>query len=163
MDQDDRAKQERIDREEIAQRDFRTACRYAMLHVQNLAQSHHADALDVLEGAAELLKPNRQERIALWASKTFGEPADLSSVVSRAAQEMRELYNEAYRFDQLTNKDPVYRDKIAEECADVVIVLYRVCQLVGRSLMRAIAQKMAVNMKRRWSTNGDGLGQHIKD
>ena len=48
------------------------------------------------------------------------------------------------------------------EIADVVIVLYRIVQNLGRSLQDAIDEKMMVNRNRRWKLDGKGQGYHVK-
>jgi hypothetical protein len=53
-------------------------------------------------------------------------------------------------------------DKIADEAADVLIVLYGVAGMRGFDLHAEVDRKMAVNRARRWAANGDGTGYHIK-
>lgn len=58
-----------------------------------------------------------QEAISQWAEKTFGPASSHARVAARANEEMAELLR------ALTADDN--HPKAAEECADVVIVLYR--------------------------------------
>ena len=51
---------------------------------------------------------------------------------------------------------------IADECADVLIVLYGLCDLYNRDLHEAVDKKMAINRDREWFVDDTGAGQHIE-
>ncbi len=53
-------------------------------------------------------------------------------------------------------------EEIAEEVADVVIVLYRVCREVGEDLDLAVNRKHAINEQRDWKLDGTGHGYHVR-
>lgn len=94
-----------------------------------------------------------QGTIVHWAHATFGAPTQLATVYERCADEFIELEEEVYG-----NRD---KDKIANECADVFIVLCQVAEFVGADLQEAINRKMEKNRNRKWAITGEGVGQHI--
>ena len=96
-----------------------------------------------------------EQSITDWAAKTFGGEVTPAVLAVRANHEMAELLRE------LIIHDPS-PEKIAEEAADVLIVLYRIFGLCGTTAQQAIDEKMAVNRRRRWKTTGDGVGWHVK-
>ncbi|MBP9863409.1 MAG: hypothetical protein KBD62_36020 [Kofleriaceae bacterium] len=94
-----------------------------------------------------------QHTISSWAATTFGEPATLTGIAVRANEEMAEL---------LTALQGTDREKALEECADVVIVLYRLATYLGGSLRMEIDRKMEINRAREWRLDGNGHGYHVK-
>lgn len=94
-----------------------------------------------------------QRSIADWAEQTFGPAVYLARVGARANEEMAELLR------KLTAAE-IDLDGIAEEAADVVIVLYRLAHLTGRDLNAEVNAKMAINRAREWKMTGDGHGYH---
>lgn len=92
--------------------------------------------------------------IAAWAEATFGPVTDLTVLSRRARQELDEL-EEALRAGQ--------SEEAVREAADVVILLHRVCALMGADLDAAVDAKMQINRARRWRLSGDGVGQHEHD
>lgn len=54
-------------------------------------------------------------------------------------------------------------DKIAAECADVLITLYRVAGLCNFDLLEEVDKKMDINYKRKWKLDGSGCGQHTEE
>lgn len=96
-----------------------------------------------------------QTSVSAWADRTFGPAGSNLSVAVRANQEMAELLSKLAADDN----DPA----AIEECADVVIILMRLCDRNGRNLALAIDQKMAVNRARRWRLDGHGHGHHVAD
>lgn len=99
------------------------------------------------------MRVETQRTISAWATGTFGK-ASRQVIVDRAQEEMREL-TEAVREGQ-----PVA--DIAEEAADVAIVLLHLAQDLGIDLNSAIDAKMAKNRKRKWVVDGNGRGRHVK-
>jgi NTP pyrophosphatase (non-canonical NTP hydrolase) len=89
--------------------------------------------------------------IAVWGTETFGPVSDLAVLTRRARAEFDEL--EA----ALASADAAH---IAEEAADVVILLHRLVGLLQRDLASEIDAKMDINRKRQWRPSGDGVGQH---
>lgn len=92
--------------------------------------------------------------IAAWAETTFGPATDLTVLSRRARQELDEL-EDALRAGESA--------EAVREAADVVILLHRVCALLGSDLDAAVNAKMQVNRARRWRLSGDGVGQHEHD
>ena len=100
-----------------------------------------------------------QRDILQWAQKTFGWNGPLS-VAIRGNKEMGELLS------LLSNSDgngPDEATKVAEECADVVIFMMQVAELMGRDLMGMVNYKMNVNSQRQWGKAEDGSFQHTRE
>ena len=96
-----------------------------------------------------------QQSIGDWADQAFGLAYDNARVAARANEEMAELLRAA-----TTEHDA---DKLIEEAADVIIVLYRLAHINGVDLNDAIDKKMARNRLRVWKQDGTGHGYHIRD
>lgn len=94
-----------------------------------------------------------QASIANWSRQTFGEALTLATIAARANQEMAELI----RKTTAPNTDHA---AIAEECADVLIVLYRLVEACGFDMHEEVNRKMSINRQRTWHLDGDGCGQH---
>jgi hypothetical protein len=90
-----------------------------------------------------------QRTICDWADNTFGFTTP-NSAINRMLQEVREV--EWHKPDEL-----------ADECADVLITLYRVADTFNFDLHACVDHKMEINRGRKWKSNGDGTGQHIKE
>ena len=97
-----------------------------------------------------------QASITQWAEETFG-PCSLSRAADRMIEEMDELMvvNHLHCF----SKD--YATQLREECADIVITMYRLASLAGFDVHAAVDAKMEVNRRRLWGVKGDGTGYHI--
>lgn len=95
-----------------------------------------------------------QAGITEWAHKTFGEPELLEDIVDRTCDEMAE-------FSSVGSSTYTDLDKLVDEAADVVIMLYQVMSYIGRDLHDEVSKKMVVNSKRSWVNTGAGVGQHI--
>jgi len=93
-----------------------------------------------------------QRTIARWSEETFGEVNSNARVAARANEEMSELLRVLTRDDNDVGH-------AGEEMADVVIVLYRLAQMMGVDLHLEIDAKMTINRKRQWDVDG-GLGWH---
>lgn len=93
-----------------------------------------------------------QKEIAAWADEAFGPAPDMARIAARANEEMAELLRTV-----TTTADG--RD-IAYEAADVVIVLYRLCDVLGADLDYVIKKKLDINRHRKWSRDGTGHGYH---
>lgn len=104
---------------------------------------------------AQAASKENQATISRWADSTFGPAGSNVGVAARANREMAELI---YKL-AVDDGDPA----AIEECADVVIVLMRLADRNGRSLMQAIDEKMVVNRERKWKLDGNGNGQHVAD
>jgi len=93
--------------------------------------------------------------IARWQEETFGSVDSNWSSVVRAQKEWDELRDCVCEDDD----DP----RAVMEIADVAIVLSRILAFHGRELKDVINEKMKINRARKWSTTGDGHGQHVKE
>lgn len=78
---------------------------------------------------------------------------EVSLTVSRALSEC------GLHISHYTKPKP---EKVGEEIADVIIVLYGVASMRGIDLHAEIDKKMAVNRNRVWKVRGDGTGYHVK-
>ena len=102
-------------------------------------------------------------RGAMWRAKgcvnnpPAGEedPRPNLSRAIRAAEELAELIDLLVKDDD----DP----KAVEEVADIDIVLRGIDAAHGVERTSTVDAKMAKNRARRWSTTGDGHGQHVKE
>ncbi len=95
-----------------------------------------------------------QETITQWIEATFGAAGSNARVVARANEEMAEMVKDV----TIDDASP----RLAEEMADVVIVLYRVATRLGVDLHTEIDKKMAINRARTWALDGSGCGYHVK-
>lgn len=97
------------------------------------------------------MKPEDQATITAWQEESFGPTTPW-----RAFERMQKEYWEL--------RDAVYVGDTASamsECADVLITLYRVAELLGCDLHAAVNAKMAVNRTRQWVVDDNGHGQHV--
>lgn len=93
-----------------------------------------------------------QGTICNWADETFGF-CSRQAAMYRMFVEVEELKD--------VNKDDF--EKVSNECADILITLYRVAHCYNFDLHATVDHKMQVNRDRKWKSNGDGTGQHIKE
>lgn len=98
-----------------------------------------------------------------WALSTFGPPSSVEVVARRAQIEMAELVCAARDYDRAETPAAIRaaRKALASECADVGILVMRLCHMMGVDLSDAVDAKMAVNRRRRWKANGDGTARHV--
>ncbi len=93
--------------------------------------------------------------ICAWGNKSFGEVEDLAALVARAKSEMVELEEAVVSQESL--------EAIADEAADVAILLHRLLGILGQDLADAVDRKMSVNRGRQWIPSGDGTGNHVEE
>lgn len=96
-----------------------------------------------------------QETISDWAEETFGPAGSNARVAARVNEEMAELLRALTADDQ--------HPKAGEECADILICLYRLATRLGIDLHQAVDAKMTVNRARLWAHDGTGCGQHVRN
>ena len=101
-----------------------------------------------------------QQMIAEWGFKTFGYPKNPIVIINRMLIEVKEL--EEVIETQGCFNDAIY-EKIADECADIHIVMCQVMTTMGYNLQSCVDHKMEINRARKWKIAGDGTGQHIKE
>ena len=97
-------------------------------------------------------KLETQKSINQWAFETFGKCNSLDTIFERYVNEVEELKAEV-----------ILRriNKIGNELADNLIVLYQVAEFLNIDLLREVNIKMITNRNRKWKLHGDGTGQHI--
>jgi NTP pyrophosphatase (non-canonical NTP hydrolase) len=93
--------------------------------------------------------------ISDWATETFGQSGSDSRVAARALEEMAELLRKTTAGEA--------GQAVADECADVVIVLARLAWRNGADIFEAVDRKMQINRQRRWKLDGSGHGYHVRD
>lgn len=101
-----------------------------------------------------------QKSITDWGIKTFGYPSSPRAIIDRMFMEIDELKYLVVNMS-LTNKEQ-YED-VADECADIYIVMCQVMNTIGYDLQSCVNHKMTINRARKWKLNQDGTGQHIKE
>src|SRR4051794_8490622 len=94
-----------------------------------------------------------QATITEWIETTFGPVGSNARTAARANEEMAELIKAVIIDDR--------HPKLAEEMADIVIVLYRLATHLGVDLMEEVNKKMIINRNREWKLDGSGCGYHI--
>jgi len=101
-----------------------------------------------------------QKTISEWGFKTFGYPKNPIIIIDRLIKEVDEL-------DELKEQSKKYNDavysKIADECADIYVMLCQVMAVLGYDLHACVDHKMQINRVRKWKIAGDGTGQHVKE
>lgn len=95
-----------------------------------------------------------QQSITQWADETFGDTTSNLRIAARANEEMAELL----RALSVDDEHP----KAAEECADIVIILYRLLSRLDADLFAEIDKKMQTNRARVWKKDGSGHGYHVR-
>ncbi len=95
-----------------------------------------------------------QASIVKWADETFGPIADEETAAKRMFDEVFEMEDDYFE-DQY--------DKVAKEFIDVFVTGVRFLAMKGIDFQEALDAKMAINRARKWRSNGDGTGQHIKE
>ena len=94
-----------------------------------------------------------QASIVKWADETFGPAANEDVVMKRMEEEIHEML-------ETEHLPPL---AAALEAADVYITMVRWVQYLGFDLHTLVDEKMAINRARKWRSNNDGTGHHIKD
>jgi NTP pyrophosphatase (non-canonical NTP hydrolase) len=98
-------------------------------------------------------RPESQSTVSAWADATFGISSPL-----RAATRMNEEVAELLAKMTVSGNSPRV---IAEEVADVQIVLYVLAGRLGIDLDAEVNSKMQINRARKWRLDGSGCGQHV--
>jgi NTP pyrophosphatase (non-canonical NTP hydrolase) len=101
-----------------------------------------------------------QKTISEWGAETFGYPVSVKAIVDRMLKEAKEL-EEFTTHVNFENKGSY--EEIADECADIYIVMCQVMNVIGYNLHACVDHKMQINRARKWQRLGDGTGQHIKE
>lgn len=93
-----------------------------------------------------------QSQIAQWARETFPD-ATIHNIIDKYTDEADELYTILYGEDEYA---------IADELADVAILLYQIADRCGVDLDMAVAGKFDANRARTWTRLADGTYQHVE-
>ena len=99
-----------------------------------------------------------QESIGTWGVETFNHTFDhLPAIHAHLKREVDELQHEIE-----TTPENWGTDQIAEECADVFILLCSIAHVCGFSLREHAGRKMAINRSRTWGEpDEDGCIEHV--
>src|SRR5574337_82639 len=98
------------------------------------------------------LMKETQKTISEWGTKTFGYPKSREVIVKRMLKECKELEE----LLENANFGSHYSDeRIADECADIYIVMCQVMNTIGYDLHSCIDHKMEINRARKWKVEGD--------
>lgn len=108
------------------------------------------------EGGWQMIET--QKTISEWGTKTFGYPKSRDVIVNRMLKECEELKDVTFGQDYAGTYNTEY---IAEECADIYIVMCQVMTIIGYDLHVCVDRKMEINRARKWEIAGDGTGRHI--
>lgn len=117
-----------------------------------------------------------QASVQKWRLEAFGAAKTKVNVLGRMVEEVAELLDAAgcgpsgrevrKRAEVLKGVvvDPLPWDveAVADEAADVLVVLYGFCSELGIDLGAALDRKMKINRGRKWGGVGGGLGQHVE-
>ena len=107
-----------------------------------------------------MLPEENQRTISDWALDTFGKCSQYVAY-DRTRKEFAELTDLLETFSYLTREQCAAKiNDVANECADVLITLYRLADVSGFDLHEAVDHKMKINRARKWKVNPDGTGQH---
>lgn len=95
-----------------------------------------------------------QDQIAEWSKETFGSE-NVDAVLSHLDEEHDELY------DAIKRPRP---GGVAEELADMAILLYKIAALMSVDLDEAVQDKHGINTNRSWGPSGpNGVRHHIPE
>ncbi len=89
-----------------------------------------------------------QRSIGRWAAQTFPE-SRIAGVLAHLNDEVREL-NDVFAHEVKGMSPESALERIAEEAADVAILLYQLGSRCGFDLEQAVIDKMAINKARTW-------------
>lgn len=98
-----------------------------------------------------------QATIREWGLKTFGK-ARGPLLISRMLDEVTEMLDVALSARRAKSR----QEKIGEEAADILIMLFQVCSAYNVDLLAAVDEKMFKNRQRSWTVTKKGVGRHVK-
>lgn len=102
------------------------------------------------------------QRIMGWSDSVFGRSKSMMRVCKRLRVELMELETELGIHGLETSAGvPEGLANIRSECADVALLLSKICTMAGGDLLQEMERKLLINQNRKWSTENGG--QHIKD
>jgi NTP pyrophosphatase (non-canonical NTP hydrolase) len=109
-----------------------------------------------------------QEDVGEWAEETFREstPATIALHLCEEAEEVKVAavgfhVNHSSGYDVLAAKD---REELAEECADVLLILLHLCHRADINLLHAANKKFHECKRRKWAMDPEkGYAKHVRD
>jgi len=112
-----------------------------------------------------------QDSIGKWGDETFGHSGNpigssqgIYHHMDKEFSELAEAIDEAI-VQSANEKKPFGKcdkDHIAEECADIFILMCSLAHVNGFSIREAVGCKMAINRSREWGKpDKDGVIEHI--
>ncbi len=149
--------------------------------INEIAEAHlrHGNLQSARQCHGSLAYWEDQFTILEWANTTFGPPSHPLLVALRMMSEVIELLKDLgvqpftiNQLNDLLEEEQVFArrsrlpavdpEKVASECADIQIMVGQVCSRVHKNLAWEVDKKMAINRKREWKINENGVGQHVK-
>jgi NTP pyrophosphatase (non-canonical NTP hydrolase) len=94
----------------------------------------------------------------------FHTVKNLSAALAVEAAELLEITqwrSDSQLDDELS--DPELRDKLAQECADVMIYLLLICERTGIDLLNAVSTKIAINEQKYPVTKSKGTAKKYNE
>lgn len=110
---------------------------------------------DMARAALAAAGPDLQRDIALWAQQTFDKP-DQDHRLTKLGNEFEELR-------RLTTTDRANQAGIADECADIMHLMFQIAEAWGFDLLDETRKKFEVNKQRTWAAQPDGTYQHREE
>lgn len=107
-------------------------------------------------GTVNPLDHETEKTINAWQHALFGDAGSPLRTAARANEEMAELLKEL-------SKSVIDEDKVAEEGADVVIVLLDIFRKLKRNMWEEVTKKMKINRARKWGPVVDGHTYHVRE
>jgi len=114
-----------------------------------------------------------QRSIGIWGDETFGHHHDKAGcsqgIYKHMDKEFTELADEMDKvivqsFEGKLSISECHTDKVAEECADIFILMCSLAHIYGFSIDEAVRCKMAINRSREWGeADSDGVVEHIRN
>ncbi len=105
-----------------------------------------------------------QREIYVWAKETFHDNENrLEALLLHIKEEVEELEASRAALAAGTVSDG-WLKHMESEVADIYILLAQFAETMGISIEMAVAEKMAINLKREWHEPDErGVVRHVKD
>lgn len=106
-----------------------------------------------------------QQIVGEWGESTFPD-STLRSIMAHLREEIAELHDaverQAFHDDIEERTTGAYRHEIAEEAADVYLLVLHLAYRCGIDLQNAAVEKFAENRLRTWHDDGRGYARHVE-
>ncbi len=89
-----------------------------------------------------------EDRVKDWHMDRFGPDVNVRATIRKFLEEAGELCDAVETIFDDGMTDSTLRAHVAEECADCIIVLFRLCYGMGTTAREAVLAKLAVIEKR---------------